>query len=161
MDYNLPGSSVHEILQGKILEWVAIPFSRGSSLSRDQTQVSYIAGGFLTVWAAREAHRVVTCTQFSVPLMILIWQMDHKCQTKKSLIYWTIPNYSLSMLGLRNHMITRVSGGSTRSTYDNDGNAFRYRMKVITLNLATKSKSFLYSLRVFFYPDHCPNLLWH
>ena len=41
----------------RILEWVAMPFSRGSSQPRDQTQVSRIAGRFFTVWATREAHR--------------------------------------------------------------------------------------------------------
>ena len=46
---------VHGILQARILEWVAIPFSRGSSQTRDGTQVSHIAGGFFTVWATREA----------------------------------------------------------------------------------------------------------
>ena len=55
MDYSLPGSSVHGILQTRILEWVAIPFSRGCSQPRDQTQVSHIAGGFFTVLAIREA----------------------------------------------------------------------------------------------------------
>ena len=44
--YSLLGSSVHGILQARILEWVAIPFSRESSQPRNQTQVSYIAGGF-------------------------------------------------------------------------------------------------------------------
>ena len=39
---DLPGSFVHGILQARILEWVAIPFSRGSSQPRDQTQVSHI-----------------------------------------------------------------------------------------------------------------------
>ena len=38
-----------------MLEWVAIPFSRGSSRPRDQIQVSCIAGGFFTIWATREA----------------------------------------------------------------------------------------------------------
>ena len=38
-----------------MLEWVAIPFSRGSSWPRDWTQVSCIAGGFFTVWTTREA----------------------------------------------------------------------------------------------------------
>jgi len=46
MDNSPPGSSVHRVLQARILEWVAIPFSRGSSQPRDQTQVSYIAGRF-------------------------------------------------------------------------------------------------------------------
>jgi len=41
--------SVYGILQARILEWVAVPFSRGSSQPRDQTQVSHIAGGFFTI----------------------------------------------------------------------------------------------------------------
>ena len=55
MDYNLPGSSVHGILQARILEWVAFPFSRGSCQPRDWTQVSCIAGRFFTIRATREA----------------------------------------------------------------------------------------------------------
>ena len=47
MDSSLPGSSVHEILQARILEWVAMSFSRGSSQPRDRTQVSCIAGDSL------------------------------------------------------------------------------------------------------------------
>ena len=43
------------ILQDRILEWVAFPFSRGSSQARDQTQVSHTAGRFFTSWATREA----------------------------------------------------------------------------------------------------------
>ena len=46
MDYNLPGSSVQGILQARILGWLAIPFSRGSSPPSDQTQVFHIAGSF-------------------------------------------------------------------------------------------------------------------
>ena len=49
MDCSPPGSSVHRILQARILEWVAIPFSRGSSQPRDRTQVSCIAGRFFTI----------------------------------------------------------------------------------------------------------------
>ena len=48
MDCSPPGSSVHGILQARILEWVAIPFSRGSSWTRDWTWVSFIAGRFFT-----------------------------------------------------------------------------------------------------------------
>ena len=44
-----------EILQARILEWVALPSFRGSSRPRDRTQVSQIAGGFFTSWATREA----------------------------------------------------------------------------------------------------------
>ena len=50
-----PVSSVHGILQARILEWIAISFSRGSSWSRDRTQVSCIAGRRFTLWATREA----------------------------------------------------------------------------------------------------------
>ena len=46
-----PGSSVHGIVQARILEWVAIPFSRGSSQPRNQTWVSYNAGRFFTISA--------------------------------------------------------------------------------------------------------------
>ena len=55
MDCNLPGSSVYGILQARILEWIAVPFSRGSSQPRDWTQVSCTAGRFFTIWATREA----------------------------------------------------------------------------------------------------------
>ena len=54
MDCSLPACSVHGILQARILEQVAISFSRGSSQPRDQTWVSCIAGKFFTVWATRE-----------------------------------------------------------------------------------------------------------
>ena len=47
--------TAHGILQARILEWAAVPFSRASSQSRDRTQVSHIAGGFCTSWATREA----------------------------------------------------------------------------------------------------------
>ena len=55
MNCSLPGSSVHGIPQARILQWVAFPFSRGSSPPRDGTQVSLIVGGFFTSWATREA----------------------------------------------------------------------------------------------------------
>ena len=51
MDYSPPSSSVHGILQARILEWVAIPFSRESSQRRYPTQVSCISGSFFTNWA--------------------------------------------------------------------------------------------------------------
>ena len=53
MDCSLPDSSVHGILQARILEWVAISFSRGSSQPRDRTQVSWISGRHFTIWATR------------------------------------------------------------------------------------------------------------
>ena len=55
MDYKPPDSSIHGILQARVLEWVAIPFFRGSSWLRDETQVSCILGVFFTIWATKEA----------------------------------------------------------------------------------------------------------
>ena len=49
VDCSPPGSSVHGILQARILEWVAMPSSGGSSQPRDRTQVSLIEGGFFTI----------------------------------------------------------------------------------------------------------------
>ena len=54
VDCNLQGSPAHGILQARILEWVAIPFSGGSSQPRDPTQVSCITGRVFTIWATRE-----------------------------------------------------------------------------------------------------------
>ena len=54
VDCSLPGSSVHEILQARILKWVAISFSRGSSRPRDRTRVSCIGVRRFNLWATRE-----------------------------------------------------------------------------------------------------------
>ena len=56
MDCSLPDSSVHRILQARILKWVAKPSPRGSSWPRDRTQVSRPAGRFFTVWTTREGN---------------------------------------------------------------------------------------------------------
>ena len=58
-------SSINGILQARILEWVAIFFSRGSSWPRDQTQVSHIAGRLFTLWATRESLMMVMLNIFS------------------------------------------------------------------------------------------------
>ena len=66
---SLPGSSVHGILQARILKWVAISFSRGSSRPRKgdlQTQVFCIAGRLFTDWATREAQYKVYALLFSL-----------------------------------------------------------------------------------------------
>ena len=61
MDCSPPGSSLHGILQARVLEWVAISFSRESSWCRDQTRVSCIPGRRFYLWATREAHISDTC----------------------------------------------------------------------------------------------------
>ena len=57
--YNLPGSSIHGILQVRVLEWVAISFSRESSRPKDRTRVSCIAGRHFTIWDTREARWIL------------------------------------------------------------------------------------------------------
>ena len=54
MDCSPPGSSVHGILQTRILEWVAMPSSRGASWPRNRIWVSCIAGRIFTIWATRD-----------------------------------------------------------------------------------------------------------
>ena len=56
MGYTPPGFSVHGISKARILEWIVIPFSRGSAQLSDWTQVSCIAGRVFTVWVTREVH---------------------------------------------------------------------------------------------------------
>ena len=68
MDCSLSGSSVHGIFQARVLEWIAISFSRGSSQVRDRTQVSSIAGVFFTTRVTREA-------QSKFQLMIKIFKV--------------------------------------------------------------------------------------
>ena len=66
---------VHEILQARILEWVAFPFSRGSFRPRDWTQVSHIAGRFFTSWATREApkyHRWFLLSKYLISSVVSI-----------------------------------------------------------------------------------------
>ena len=64
MDCSPPGSSAHGILQVRILEWVSIPLSRGSSRPRDRSWVSCIASRFFTVWTTREAPPYTVLCQF-------------------------------------------------------------------------------------------------
>ena len=63
MDCNPPGSSVHGILQARILGWVAMPFSRGSFQLRDQIQVSWIGKQILYHWATWEVQFVAAATE--------------------------------------------------------------------------------------------------
>ena len=64
MDCSPPGSCIHGFLQARVLEWVAISFSRGSSQPRDQTWVSRIVGRHFTVWVTREVPSGWTLVQY-------------------------------------------------------------------------------------------------
>ena len=64
VDCNLRVFSIHGILQARILEWIAVSFSRGSSRPRDLTRVSRIGGRRFNVWATREALSYLNCFAF-------------------------------------------------------------------------------------------------
>ena len=73
-DCSLPGSSVHGILQTRILKWIAIPFSRGSSQPRDWTWASWIAGRFFTIWATREhVYKTIISLYFFLYYLFIIY----------------------------------------------------------------------------------------
>ena len=68
INWSPPGSSIHGILQARVLEWVAISFSRESSKPRDQTRVSQIPGRCFNLWATREApfNQYIYCLIFCI-----------------------------------------------------------------------------------------------
>ena len=80
MDCSPPGSSIHGIFQARILEWVAIYFSRGSSRPRDETRVSHIAGRHFNVWATREA---LMCNFYPA------WVLSHFACVRLLVTPWT------------------------------------------------------------------------
>ena len=79
VDCSPPSSSIHGILQARILEWVAISFSRGSSWPRDRTWVSHIGGRCFNLWAMHglicREHHVKCQAEWSIS-----W--NHDCQEK-------------------------------------------------------------------------------
>ena len=84
MDCSPPGSSVHGILQARILEGVAFSFSRGSSQPTDWTQVSRIAGRWFNLWATREAqlelqHIEKSCSPWNSPIFIIKKKSNKWC----------------------------------------------------------------------------------
>ena len=87
--------TVHRILQARILEWVAFPFSRGSSQLRDWTQVSHIAGGCFTSWATRAAHQLFSLVPFTCYVLSCSVVSDslwpHGLQPARLLCPWDSP----------------------------------------------------------------------
>ena len=76
-----PGSSVYGILQARILEWVAIPFSKGSSSLRDQIQVSCIAGRSLPSEPLRKPIYVCIYTHICVCICLFVCSIAQSCRT--------------------------------------------------------------------------------
>ena len=92
MDCSLPGSSIHGIFLARVLEWVAISFSRGSSWPRYWTWISHIIGRCFMVWATREVHasggkRIKTLEQIKYDeLWHFVWHLQnpHPCWLQKN-----------------------------------------------------------------------------
>ena len=78
MDCSLPGSSTHEIFQARILEWVVITFSSGSSQPRDRILVFCTAGRFLTIWATREVITSDGLVAESCQTLVTPWNITHQ-----------------------------------------------------------------------------------
>ena len=81
MDCSPPSLSVHGIFQARILEWVAIPFCRASSLPMDQSQVPCIAGGFFTIRDTREMAFMFCCRHPGLETKILHYSIQY-CTVK-------------------------------------------------------------------------------
>ena len=86
MDCSPPGSSVHGISQARMLEWVAISFSRGSSWPWDRNWVSHIADRFHTTWATREAP-IWPHTPFLFLISLVMWQPSYYFLTISIMFY--------------------------------------------------------------------------
>ena len=102
-------SSTPRILQSmefsRILDWVAFPFSRGSSQPRNRTRVSYIAGGFFTNWAIREAHerdKIIQMKSFFSPVNLQAEEISYK------------DGYSHGERRMTQRVRTKISKGATK-----------------------------------------------
>ena len=109
IDYSLPGSSVHGIFQARVLEWVAIPFSRGSSQPRDWTRVFCIVGWHFTIWATREVW--ISHNDTHIPSLLSLpptQPSSHPSRSSQSTrlgsLYYTATSHQLSILHMREYM---------------------------------------------------------
>ena len=97
MECSPPGFSVHGILQVRVLEWITIPFSRGSSWPRNWTWVSHIADRFFTFWATRELRNIGVGSLSLLQGIFLTqesnWGLLHYRQILYQLSYQGSPQY--------------------------------------------------------------------
>ena len=107
MDCSSPGFSVHGISQARILEWVVIPFSRGSSQPRDQAWVSCIAGRFLTIWATTTWMNLknIMLTEEWINKMRYIYTMEYYSAIKKN----EIMSFEASWMDLESVILSKIS----------------------------------------------------
>ena len=108
MDCSSPGSSVHGILQARILEWGAIPFSRGPSWPRDQTQVSCIAGRFFTVSATRETCLFILLRLIFCYAIFINHKLNHAPSLQVSVKFSSWNKNSLEKMWIRSNIYDKV-----------------------------------------------------
>ena len=121
MVYSPPGSCVHGILQARILEWIAMPCSRGSSQSKDQTHVSLVqplsrVRHFVTPWtAAHQASPSITNSQSLLKLMSieLVMSFNHLTLCHPLLL---LPSVFPSIKVFSNESVLCISGQSIRAS---------------------------------------------
>ena len=97
MDYRPPGSSVHGIFQARILDWVAIPFSRESSWPRDWTWVSYIESKFFNIWARGKIYMCICVYVCCVCMCVCV--ILHTYFLKVEMLYQNVYAFILSNVG--------------------------------------------------------------
>ena len=122
-----PWTTVCGILQARILECVAFPFSRGSSQPRDQTQVSHIAGSFFISWATREGQGVLYPKSSLTPIIFSLQKYLLTCVLGKSVSQdWvqidgvTFSNLSTQCMCVGGRWGTTLSNLTKVSSWDHD-----------------------------------------
>ena len=125
MDCSLPGFSVHGIFQARILEWIAISFSRGSSLPRDRTWVSCIIGRCFTIWATREEY------DSAIPLAYT----PERNENIYRYIMWYMNVHSSTMFNSQNMETTQVP--STDHWVNKQNEAYPYNGVILSHNWST------------------------
>ena len=134
MDCSLPGFSVHGIFQARVLEWVAISFSRRSSWSRDQTQVSCIAGRCFTLWASGETPKM----PLSLVIKHNITDISHWSHWPYIPLNVCVENVTLSLWALHlqayNHRIIMIQKSDTFKLRDILQNIWAILFKTVRVN---------------------------
>ena len=119
IDCSPPGSTVHGILQVRILEWITMPFFRGSSQPRDWTWVSCIAGRFFTIWASWKAYYMAAVSYYLKFLCVTLslWPSFHCFWEYLSLISPSLPNPHLLRLRKADNSVAWIFYISEKNSY--------------------------------------------
>ena len=107
MDSSPPRSSVHGILQARIMEWIAMPTSRSPSQPKDPTEVSHILGRFFTIWATREGWERYQSVKFLSCVWFFETPWNEACQASLSITNsWSLLKLmSIELVMPSNHLI--------------------------------------------------------